>query len=799
MANALLHPLPIISQTSESASTRQAEEPWRKSYDQLRARALDPSEAASTRFDAIFQALRLAAVRDWELVRQSLQEFASVNLGPDATEEMRQKLLIEFARVNGLIGEYENSKRLLSSVTLDSLADERHFFEVLTEAASSLRAGDLVSAARLFAPLKSIAEDEKNDPRLRLMAGSMLQAIGPLSGASSSAAEQTTSGLMKLADSVGGPEADVFRSQSFAMRGMYSLLRPERLPEVHESLRREFQRLDREHGFGYWPTVFSASMLCALNMALPRQEPPEAEAKLIEETISLAQRIQRAGFQSIAAPESPLAFQMFALHRARRPQEIMPLYLEFVKVQERTGVEKGSGYRYMNRAVHLAGMRDIAPDFVAKEWLKTMQALARQTVGLAELNSDLGLRNLSFFSGLWSGVEFLADRDPATFLEGYIKATGLIRNLPFMTKMEPRYGAGETLRVRDIQSRLSPRRPLVVYVRFTESMPKRSDTIGAFFMDGSQIVYRRIGTTRQVNDAVSSWQKSLRGEREGRAEGDPSETALALFDLLLRPIVGSRLPPELYIVPDEAVGQVSFAALRSSQNRWLVEDTAVAFLGAMRDLVRVPDQAPLSPPVVLQATRYRSHSPLQSPVLSARALRRLDSRTTVAPLTDAALRTLKSPLLLHVSAHGVAQRTAGNDIGRLARNSSLVVPGVDNDISITARDIAQLNLRGTKAVILASCDGADADVLSGEGMGGIRRALYLAGAQNVIASLGLVRSVGQEAPGDRLLAEVYTYLQQGVAPAVALQRAQISMLRDPKTASPTLWGKFICEGAFPRR
>jgi CHAT domain-containing protein len=116
----------------------------------------------------------------------------------------------------------------------------------------------------------------------------------------------------------------------------------------------------------------------------------------------------------------------------------------------------------------------------------------------------------------------------------------------------------------------------------------------------------------------------------------------------------------------------------------------------------------------------------------------------------------------------------------------------DGDLML--EQIWRLQLGGA-LVVLSACDGASSDVLPGEELIGLSRALLAAGARDVIASLWGVYD-GATQP---LLAALYAELARGHDAATALalaQRATISAHPgDPVLCLPFVWGAFCAIGA----
>ncbi len=101
-------------------------------------------------------------------------------------------------------------------------------------------------------------------------------------------------------------------------------------------------------------------------------------------------------------------------------------------------------------------------------------------------------------------------------------------------------------------------------------------------------------------------------------------------------------------------------------------------------------------------------------------------------------------------------------------------------------------------VVLSACQTGIGKDVRGEGMLGLTRGFFHAGAARVISSLWKV--------SDRHTAELMSrfydaYLNGGLSPSAALRRAQLSMLGEQETSAPCYWAAFVFHGEWqsPRR
>lgn len=192
--------------------------------------------------------------------------------------------------------------------------------------------------------------------------------------------------------------------------------------------------------------------------------------------------------------------------------------------------------------------------------------------------------------------------------------------------------------------------------------------------------------------------------------------------------------------------------------------------------------------------------------------------------TEAALKRVRSPRILHIATHGFflsdpeeqgpeTQNVPGDDplraselrLNRWAahvRNpllrSGLALSGAnrekkgDDDGLLTALEVAGLDLWGTKLVALSACDTGLGKIKIGEGVLGLRRALVLAGSESQVMSLW---SVSDERAKDVMI-PYYKALRRGAGRGEGLRRVQLQMLQSKDLHHPFYWAAFIQSGEW---
>jgi CHAT domain-containing protein/tetratricopeptide (TPR) repeat protein len=154
------------------------------------------------------------------------------------------------------------------------------------------------------------------------------------------------------------------------------------------------------------------------------------------------------------------------------------------------------------------------------------------------------------------------------------------------------------------------------------------------------------------------------------------------------------------------------------------------------------------------------------------------------------------PAVLHFAAHVLDSSTGPSASSPAGRSGLIVLSLTDSGQHevLSPVEIATWHLDGA-LVALSGCSSGSADALPATGLMGLTRACQAAGAAAVVASRW-------PTPDDSgaLFLSFYTYLRAAphAGPAVALQRAQIDMLRSRTwRSSPLYWGAYFVTGNQP--
>jgi CHAT domain-containing protein/tetratricopeptide (TPR) repeat protein len=171
------------------------------------------------------------------------------------------------------------------------------------------------------------------------------------------------------------------------------------------------------------------------------------------------------------------------------------------------------------------------------------------------------------------------------------------------------------------------------------------------------------------------------------------------------------------------------------------------------------------------------------------AMKAVDFAASRATATGEAIRDYR---IVHFATHGLLN-------SRHPELTGIVLSLVDEhgrpvDGFLRLSDLYTLQL-GADLVVLSACQTALGKQIKGEGLIGLTRGFFYAGAPRVIASLWSVRD---EATSE-LMARFYrALLEGGQSPAAALRSAQVSLAKDPRWRAPYYWAGFVLQGEWKK-
>ncbi|MBI4910607.1 MAG: CHAT domain-containing protein [Acidobacteria bacterium] len=298
-------------------------------------------------------------------------------------------------------------------------------------------------------------------------------------------------------------------------------------------------------------------------------------------------------------------------------------------------------------------------------------------------------------------------------------------------------------------------------------------------------------------DALAKQVEQFRTQLAQRSLG-AGETSRRLYDLVIQP-VASRLEGKstLLVVPDGALWELPLQALRTGQDRYMIEDHTISYaqsVSALREMVkprigREPGAGLLAMgnpalPANLAALPETEALVQKLGVLYGPAR----SRAYVRSQAEEQRWKQEAPRhrVLHLATHGVLDDASPMySHVMLSRGASGKEDGL-----LEAWEVMESDLNAD-LVVLSACETARGRVGAGEGMTGLSWAFFVAGAPSVVASQWKVAELST----NEMMLEFHRSLQQGKSKAEALREAALRLMQNPRYRHPFYWAPFVLVGA----
>ncbi|MHB8093587.1 MAG: CHAT domain-containing protein [Candidatus Aminicenantales bacterium] len=344
----------------------------------------------------------------------------------------------------------------------------------------------------------------------------------------------------------------------------------------------------------------------------------------------------------------------------------------------------------------------------------------------------------------------------------------------------------------------------------------KDQSFGFAIRKGSMKVFRA-PARKTIQQHVTDYRKAI-SDKDNQDFG----MGRVLFDELVRPGLSEGIK-KLIIIPDDILSLLPFETLvmDNPKERWLIQNYAIAYvpsLSSLRELdVRKRVKGTGSRKDLLafgdpyygvneENTRLQSSDIFQD-FYSSSAVNfyRLKysgleiqkiaslfktSRAKIFQREEATEDRIKSEDLsdyriVHLATHGLI------DDKKPARSS--VILALDRDPAedgfLQMREIFNLRLNADM-VVLSACQTGLGQFIRGEGIEGLSRAFFYAGASSVLMSLW---AVNDEATY-QLMERLYHHLRSSDPPITALRKAKLEMIDSEVLSHPYYWAGFIIHG-----
>lgn len=293
----------------------------------------------------------------------------------------------------------------------------------------------------------------------------------------------------------------------------------------------------------------------------------------------------------------------------------------------------------------------------------------------------------------------------------------------------------------------------------------------------------------------------------------------------------AHIEPELqnkkviYFSPDGVFNQINLNTLKKPGADYVINRYDLTILGNSRDLIALKNKKAVTPAknaTLLGFPDYggQALASLPGTKLEIDAVASILKASgyqlnvlTQGGATEAKLKSVKGPELLHIATHGYFLEDvekAGQAFGVHLENandnpllrSGIMLAGAAKTLSgaaspnlgsndngiLTAYEAMNLNLEGTQLIVLSACETGLGEVKAGEGVYGLQRAFLVAGADALIMSLWKVDDTATQ----QLMKNFYANWIKLRNKQKAFKQAQLQLMT--KYADPYYWGAFVMMG-----
>ena len=281
----------------------------------------------------------------------------------------------------------------------------------------------------------------------------------------------------------------------------------------------------------------------------------------------------------------------------------------------------------------------------------------------------------------------------------------------------------------------------------------------------------------------------------------------------------------IYISPDGTYNQLNLNTIKRPDGNYVISQFDLVTIGNSKDLIELKRKKPKVPKKNATLLGFPDYGPGEIAVLPGTKVE-IDGVSKVLKAsgyqvkqftqklaTEANLKSIKGPTLMHIATHGYFLKdveNTGSAFGVSLENandnpllrSGLMLAGAgitasgkrmpnlesnDNGI-LTAYEAMNLNLEGTDLIILSACETGLGDIKAGEGVYGLQRAFLVAGADALIMSLWKV----DDAATQQLMTNCYSSWIKLGNKQKAFKQAQMQLMA--KYKDPYYWGAFVMMG-----
>jgi CHAT domain-containing protein len=299
--------------------------------------------------------------------------------------------------------------------------------------------------------------------------------------------------------------------------------------------------------------------------------------------------------------------------------------------------------------------------------------------------------------------------------------------------------------------------------------------------------------------------------KASKSVADANEVLSNLYLQLLPDSIGiqaaSASVKKLIIIPDGQLNMLPFAALKTPQGKYLLEQAAIQYIPSVSSLLLIksservfdadnrypiqkepinimgnPDFKGRYTTTVAGVTETVSLDPLPGTAREVEAISRLfktGNWQQQQVRTDSVLRRTKVKMV-HLATHGYSNMENGMQSFVAFSDGPLYA----------AQLFEEAGILKTKMVVLSACETGLGNITKDSPIG-LTTAFLVGGANSVVSTLWSIDDDASAA----LMVGFYEQVQAGKDIATALRLAQLDLMKNPKWASPFFWAAFKQTGS----
>jgi CHAT domain-containing protein len=323
-----------------------------------------------------------------------------------------------------------------------------------------------------------------------------------------------------------------------------------------------------------------------------------------------------------------------------------------------------------------------------------------------------------------------------------------------------------------------------------------SKSLVLFVVTSKSFSYHQQPVGEEFVNAIKSWVTYLRQVNAGQKYGGDSLSAV-LYGFLIKPILSiTSKCDRLIVIPDDELNYIPFEALKSESNDYLLQTFSV--------------QYQYSTALLNIQSRTKTNSPTQTlafaPFVNTDPQNRFDalrySKSEVEDLEGKIflgnnatkanfLASANHYKIIHLATHATA-----DDQSPLYSSIVFFPVGPDSSYRLYAQEVYNLRLDSVQLVILSACETGTGQLIRGEGLMSLSRAIAYAGCPNVVTSLWKAEDKTTAFITERL----HYYLRKNHSTDKALQEAKLDLIEskaiEPQFKAPSHWAHLIFIGNY---